>query len=79
MNTSLSLPALLVYVIREAKRPLTLQELVAQVKKRGFKSKSANFAKMLQVRIYDLLKKGLVARAPDQTGYIPTKSGNKSA
>jgi septal ring factor EnvC (AmiA/AmiB activator) len=78
-STSLSLPALLVNVIREAERPLTLQELVAQVKKRGFRSTSANFAKMLYVRVYDLLKKGLVARAPDQSGFILSKSGNKSA
>src|ERR1700730_8417851 len=53
---SLSLPALLVYLIREANRPLTLQELVAQVKKRGFQSTSTNFARMLQTRVYDLLK-----------------------
>jgi septal ring factor EnvC (AmiA/AmiB activator) len=78
-TASLSLPALLVNLIREAQRPLTLQELVAQVKKRGFKSTSANFAKMLHVRVYDLLKKGLVVRSPDQSGFVIAKSRNKSA
>ena len=76
---SLSLPALLVYLIREANRPLTLQELVAQVKKQGFESTSTNFAKMLQTRVYDLLKKGVVVRAADQSGFVLSKSGNKSA
>jgi TolA-binding protein len=78
-TASLSLPDSLVYLIREADRPLTLQELVAQVKKRGFKSTSTNFAKMLQTRVYDLLKKGSIVRAPDQSGFILSKSGNKSA
>jgi hypothetical protein len=78
-TASLSLPALLVYLIREANRPLTLQDLVAQVKKRGFKSTSTNFAKMLQTRVYDLLKKGLVVRSADQSGFVIAKSGNKSA
>jgi TolA-binding protein len=77
-TASLSLAALLVYVIRDANRPLTLQELVAHVKKRGFQSTSTNFAKMLQTRVYDLLKKGLIMRAPDQSGFILSKSGNKS-
>jgi septal ring factor EnvC (AmiA/AmiB activator) len=74
-TVSLSLPALLVYVIREANRPLTLLELVAQVKKRGFRSTSTNFAKMVQTRVYDLLKKGLVVRAADQSGFVLAKSG----
>jgi septal ring factor EnvC (AmiA/AmiB activator) len=76
-TASLSLPALLVYLIREADRPLTMQQLVAQVKKRGFKSTSTNFAKMLKTRVYDLLKKGLVERAADQSGFVLGKSGNK--
>jgi septal ring factor EnvC (AmiA/AmiB activator) len=76
---ALSLPALLVVLIREAGRPLSLQELVAQVKKRGFQSTSTNFAKMVQTRVYDLLKKGLIVRAPDQSGFVIAKSSNKSA
>jgi septal ring factor EnvC (AmiA/AmiB activator) len=78
-TAALSLPALLVVLIREAGRPLSLHELVAQVKRRGFQSTSTNFAKMLQTRVYDLLKKGLVVRAADQSGFILSKSGNKSA
>jgi septal ring factor EnvC (AmiA/AmiB activator) len=78
-TASLSLPALLVFLIREADRPLGMQELVAQVKKRGFQSTSANFAKMLQTRVYDLLKKGLVVRSADQSGFVIAKSGNISA
>ena len=77
-TAALSLPALLVVLIREAGRPLSLHDLVAQVKKRGFQSTSTNFAKMLKTRVYDLLKKGLIVRAPDQSGFIISKSGNKS-
>jgi hypothetical protein len=30
-------------------------------------------------RVYDLLKKGLIVRAPDQSGFVLSKPGNKSA
>jgi septal ring factor EnvC (AmiA/AmiB activator) len=73
VTVALSLPALLVVLVREAGRPLSLQELVAQVKKRGFQSTSTNFAKMVQTRVYDLLKKGLVVRSADQSGFVIAK------
>jgi septal ring factor EnvC (AmiA/AmiB activator) len=79
VTTSLSLPALIISLTRDANRPLTLQELVAKVKQRGFRSTSTNFAKMLQTRVYDLLKKGLLVRAPDHSGFVIAKSGNKPA
>ena len=75
---SLSLPALVIAVIREAGEPVTVQQLVGEVKKRGFQSKSADFAKMVQVRVYELVKKGLLKRAPDQSGFVPAKT-NKLA
>ncbi|MFL5242466.1 MAG: hypothetical protein ACJ8FY_10195 [Gemmataceae bacterium] len=78
-TASLSLPAMIVSIIQEAGQPLTVQQLVVQVKKRGFRSTSTNFAKMLQTRVYDLLKKGLVVRSADQSGFVIAKSGNKSA
>jgi hypothetical protein len=74
---SLSLPALILGLSREANRPLTLQDLVARIKQRGFRSASTDFAKMVQTRIYDLLKKGLLKRAPDHSGFVPTKAGTK--
>jgi septal ring factor EnvC (AmiA/AmiB activator) len=46
-----SLPALLVSVLRSAGRPLTAKHLVQAVKRRGFKSSSANFIKMVEARL----------------------------
>ena len=64
-----SLPALLVSVMRSAGRPLTAKHLVQEVKRRGFKSSSANFTKMVEARLWDLKKQGVVQRAADQPGY----------
>jgi hypothetical protein len=71
---SLSLPALVIAVVREAGEPVTVQQLVGEVKKRGFQSKSADFAKMVQIRVYELVKKGLLKRAADQSGFVPAKA-----
>jgi hypothetical protein len=72
-----SLPALLVSVMRSAGCPLTAKHLVQEVKRRGFKSSSAHFTKMVEARLWDLKKQGVVQRAVDQPGYIlaPTSKG----
>ena len=71
-----SLPSLLVSVIRSAGRPLTAKHLVKEVKRRGFKSSSAQFTKMVEARLWDLKKRGVVQRAADQPGYILAPSSN---
>jgi hypothetical protein len=71
-----SLPSLLVSVIRSAGRPLTAKHLVQEVKRRGFKSSSAHFTKMVEARLWDLKKQGVVQRAPDQPGYVLAASSN---
>src|SRR5262249_40363600 len=71
-----SLPSLLVSVIRSAGRPLTAKRLVQEVKRRGFKSSSANFTKMVETRLWDLKKQGVVQRASDQPGYVLAPSSN---
>jgi exonuclease VII large subunit len=71
-----SLPSLLVSVIRSAGRPLTAKHLVQEVKRRGFKSRSAHFTKMVKTRLWDLKKQGVVQRAPDQPGYVLAASSN---
>ncbi len=73
-TASLSLPALIVAVVREAGMPVTAKQLVVEVKKRGFRSKSADFAKMVKVRVYDLVKRGLIKRTPDQSGLVPVRA-----
>ena len=71
-----SLASEIVAVIRSAGRPLTAKHLVQEVKRRGFKSSSANFTKMVETRLWDLKKQGVVQRAPDQLGYVLAASSN---
>ena len=71
-----SLPSLLVSVMRSAGRPLTAKHLVQEVQRRGFKSSSPHFTKMVEARLWDLKKRGLVHRAADQPGYILAPSSN---
>jgi hypothetical protein len=71
-----SLPSLLVSVIRGAGRPLTAKHLVREVQRRGFRSSSAHFTKMVEARLWDLKKQGVVQRAPDQPGYVLAPSTN---
>ena len=71
-----SLASEIVAVIRSAGRPLTAKHLVQEVKRRGFKSSSANFTKMVETRLWDLKKQGVVQRAPDQLGYVLAPSNN---
>src|SRR6516165_543836 len=71
-----SLASEIVAVIRSAGRPLTARHLAQEVKRRGFKSSSANFTKMVETRLWDLKKQGVVQRAPDQPGYVLAPSSN---
>jgi len=57
-----SLASEIVAVIRSAGRPLTAKHLVQEVKRRCFKSSSANFTKMVETRLWDLKKQGVVQR-----------------
>src|SRR5262249_24182851 len=50
-----------------------------EVKRRGFKSSSADFTKMVETRLWDLKKRGLVQRAPDESGYTLAPSDNGPA
>jgi hypothetical protein len=74
-----SLASLIVSVIREAGRPLTAKQLVIEAKRRGFKSSSADFTQVVETRLWDLKKRGLIQRAVDQPGYTLTRSTNEKA
>src|SRR5713226_9096364 len=74
-----SLASLLVSVIRSAGRPLTANQLVGEVKRRGFKTSSADFTRMVGSRLWDLKKQGVVQRATDQQGYTLAPSTNGPA
>jgi hypothetical protein len=68
-----SLPGLIITMLREAGRPLTVKELATEAKRRGFRSKSARFAKMVETRAYDLKRKGILKRAEGQPGFLLAK------
>ena len=74
-----SLASEIVAVIRSASRPLTAKHLAQEVKRRGFKTTSADFTKVVETRLWDLKKRGLVQRAADQTGYTLAPSANGPA
>ena len=73
-----SLNSLLLAALRSAGRPLTATQLVSEVKRRGFKTESADFTKMIGSRLWDLKKQGIVRRADGQPGYSLAPGANGS-
>jgi hypothetical protein len=71
-----TLPVLLVTMLREAGRPLTVKELAAGAKRRGFQSSSHRFSKMVQVTVQKMKRKGLLQRAAGQPGFVLAKQGS---
>jgi len=74
-----SLPSLLISIIGSAGRPLTANQLVRETKRRGFKSSSPHFSRMVGARLSDLKKRGVVRRAANQPGYTLAPSTNGPA
>jgi hypothetical protein len=74
-----SLTSLVVTLLREAGRPLTVKELGQELKRRGFQSKSRNFPKMLGVRTRELKLKGVLRPAVGRPGFVlaPSTSGKR--
>ena len=71
-----SLPDLIVILLREAGRPLTVKELGQEIKRRGFRSQSSNFPKMLAVRARELKRKGVLRAAVGQSGFVLAQPTN---
>jgi hypothetical protein len=77
-----SLTNLIVTLLREAGRPLTVKELGQEIKRRGFQSQSRNFPKMLAVRTRELKLKGILRAAVGQPGFVlaqPTRGKMQKA
>ena len=66
----LSLPRLLLEIVGAAKAPMTTKELTEEVVRRHYVTTSKNLAALVDTRIQELLKKGLVRRPKDQPGII---------
>jgi hypothetical protein len=73
-----SLSSLLLSALRSARRALTAKQLVGEVKRRGFKTESADFTKMVGTRLWGLKKQGIIRRATGQPGYTLAPSANGS-
>jgi hypothetical protein len=68
---------LLVTILRETGRPLTARELAEEAKRRGFKSNSADFVRLVETRTFELKKKGILRRAEGQPGFLVARSAGK--
>jgi hypothetical protein len=60
----------LIAMIKEAGKPLTIKDLATEVKRRKYPTKSKNIRDLVQVRVYDMAKKGLLAHANGQPGFV---------
>jgi len=60
----------LVALIQEAGKPLTVKELAEEVRRRKYPTKSKNISDLVQVRVYDMVKKAELTRASGQPGFV---------
>jgi hypothetical protein len=68
---SISLPKFLVHLVQQAKRPMTTKELAQEVVRQKFPSTSKNLSAMVEARVSELLRKGVLRRSADRSGIIP--------
>src|SRR5262249_52391747 len=57
-----SLPNLIVAIVREKGKPVTIKELVEELDRRSYPTNSGNLSKMVGNRLHDLVKKKVLAR-----------------
>jgi hypothetical protein len=74
-----SLADLIVAMIREAGRPLTVKQMTDEARRRGFQSSSANFAKVVESRTHALKNRGVLRRSAAQPGYVLVDSSDGRA
>jgi uncharacterized protein YhaN len=76
----MSLPTYLVHLVGKAKSPITVKALTEEVVRNKFPTTSKNVQAMVQTRVQDLVRKGLLRRPGDSPGVVlaqvqsPTKS-----
>jgi hypothetical protein len=66
----ISLPKLLVDIVRKAKRPLATKELLEAVVRRKYPTTSNNLQAMIETRVGELARKGILKRAGDRQGIV---------
>jgi hypothetical protein len=70
----ISFPQFLADIVGEVKRPITTRELTEEVVRRKFPTTSTNIQAMVETRVYDLIRKGVLRRSGSQKGVIPGKA-----
>ena len=70
------LPALLVKLLQEGGHALTVKQLADEVRRRKFPTTSKNILRLVQTRVYEMVKKGILAHASGQPGFIVKHSSN---
>jgi hypothetical protein len=61
---------LIVNVLRQAGRPLTASQVVAETKRQGRRRTWAHFPKAVERRMSVLRQRGILKRVPNQPGYV---------
>jgi hypothetical protein len=77
-----SLPRLLVSILEKASSPLTIKELVGEVERSPYVTRSGNLRKLVENRVRELTQKGRVRRTADQRLLLlvrPASTGKSSA
>jgi len=73
-----SLPALLLDIFAKAGGPLGVKQLAAEVVRRKYPTTSSNVPAMVDTRVRELAKRGLIQRAADQSGFVLASAGTKN-
>jgi hypothetical protein len=72
-----TLPSLLLQIVGEAKGPMTVKMLTEEAVRRHYVTTSKNLAALVDTRISEMIKKGLVRRAKNQPGVVAVPSAAK--
>jgi hypothetical protein len=74
-----SMPQLLVQLVQQANRPMTLKDLTQEVVRRKVPTRTHNIPGLIKSRISELVKKGILSRASDQPGVVLARAGESKA
>ena len=69
-----TLAQFLINCVKQTNKPLTSKELADEVVRRKYPTTSQNIAGMVDTRVQELVKKGLLRRAADRSGVVLGKT-----
>jgi hypothetical protein len=72
-----TLPKLLLEIVGTAKAPMTVKTLTEEVLRRNYVTTSKHLASLVDTRISELIKKGLIRRAKNQPGVVAVRTSAK--